>query len=658
MTRGRSFVCGKMAGISHMTRSFAFIAALLASCQASFAACWTLESESMSVLVDSHGAAMSARDKRSGRTWRVVCGSAPGFALTNARLDGENLIGEIVEWGCRVRFRLRGAELEIGMAFDELPSEGRVFPAPFAAQPGDALVIPLSEGFRIPFEECDLVTKTDIAVWRGGMSMPFFGVVDDMDECGWMAIIETPEDSMLRCAPEGERLGSITPLWKPECGTAGYPRKVRFVFFDKGGYVAMAKRYREYAKSQGLVKTLREKAKERPLVERLPGAANVWYFRGKGDPPHARVAGEVREAGIDRFLWSSVAPADDVKKIAAMPNALVGRYDVCRDVYYPALLEALGRGIPPPDSEICRNTSAWPDDIAWDRPESNAWRRAWGVVCKDGKKRNCAAQCDIPAIARLKRNVERELESTPFTARFIDVVSAIGWEECYNPAHPMTRRISRRAKTDLLKMLCEKFSIVVGSEQGMDPFVPYCDYFEGMMSPTCARMPHGRAGYGRGEMFRDDGGIPRQLSTNELVRVTRYALNEKYRIPLFELVYHDCVCSHWYWYDYSNHPICFWKKRDLLNALYGTAPMYIFNYAQWTRRKAEFVESWRRVGGIARDSGFSEMTSHRALNPDRSVQETRFANGLVVTVDFDKGTVGMSGHDGTCSSGAPFPSRF
>ena len=257
---------------------------------------------------------------------------------------------------------------------------------------------------------------------------------------------------------------------------------------------------------------------------------------------------------------------------------------------------------------------------------------------KDGRKRNCAAQCDIPAIARLERNVAKELELTPFTARYIDVVSAKGWEERYNPAHPMTRRDSRKAKTDLLKMLCEKFSIVVGAEQGMDAFVPWCDYFEGM-SPTCARMPHGRAGYGRGDMFRDDGRVPKQLTASELDRVERFGLNEKYRIPLFELVYHDCVCSHWYWYDYSNHPICFWKKRDCFNALYGTAPMYIFNYAQWRKRKVEFVESWKRVGGIARSSGFSEMTCHRVLSPDCSVQETRFTNGLSVVVDFRNGTI-------------------
>jgi hypothetical protein len=32
--------------------------------------------------------------------------------------------------------------------------------------------------------------------------------------------------------------------------------------------------------------------------------------------------------------------------------------------------------------------------------------------------------------------------------------------------------------------------------------------------------------------------------------------------------------------------------------------------------------------------GYSEMTDHRFLTPDRSVQQTTFANGATVTVNF------------------------
>ena len=604
----------------------------------------TLVSDALEVVVDPAGGRFSVTDRRSGREWKSLGpeSSGHGLSLAFGSVGKGSVVADLMSAGGRLagtaEFRLDGAELSVEADFREIPSKGIVFPAPLRPRQDDAAVIPLSEGFRIPFAESNAVARGDLRVWHGDISMPFFGVVDREDECGWMAIMETPDDACIRCIPDGGRLRAMALLWMPEMRKAGYSRKVRFVFFGRGGYVAMAKRYRAYAKKLGLVKTFSEKAKERPMVERLPGAANVWYFPGEGDPPPAQVAKEMREAGIGRLLWNYGVPRSDVGMIAAMPDVLVGRYDVCRDVYYPELLDALGWQNPP-KSDICRNASAWPHDIMWDAPDSNSWRRAWGVVCKDGKTRKCAAQCDIPAVARLERNVSAELESRPFTSRFIDVIAAVGWEECWNPAHPMTRRESRRAKSCLLKMLCDRFSLVVGAEQGKDALVPHCDYFEGMMSPRCARMPHGRAGYKRKEMFRDDGSVPKQLSEKELERMERYALNEKYRIPLFELVYHDCVASHWYWYDHSNHPVCFWQKRDCFNALYGTAPMYIFDYTQWKERKEQFVGSWRRVGGIARDTGFSEMLSHRALNAGRTLQETRFSDGTIVTVDFGCGRI-------------------
>ena len=586
-----------------------------------------LDSAELAVQANPATGALSVRDKRTGVEWQTVLAPAaiaPSF--TNAP-----------------RFTLSGAELVVEADFSELHSAGSVFPAPLAPNPGDALVIPMSEGFRIPFGECDLLKGGELGAWNGSsLSMPFFGVVDAADECGFMVIFETPEDAKVKFFADSSDfgVGAVAPLWVPECGSPGYTRRARFFFFADGGYVAMAKRYRAYAAAQGLVKTFREKAVERPLVERLPGAANIWYFPSSGEPTHAAMASELRESGIDRFLWSwnSEPRPSDLAAIAAMPNTLAGRYDVCRDVYFPDLLDALGRENPP-SSEICNNTSAWPNDIAWDSADPTDWRRGWAVTGTNGATYHCAVQCDIPAIARLRQLAGGDLTNNPYTARFIDVTAAKGWEECYNPAHPMTRRVSRNAKIALLEMLCEEFGIVVGSEQGMDAFVPVCDYFEGMLSPTAARMPARRDGYGRSIRFRDDGGIPSQLSAKEWAKMERYAMNERYRIPLFELVYHDCVASHWYWYDYSNCPVYYWWKRDIFNALYGTAPMYIFDYQMWSERKAEFLASWRRVGGIARRTGFSEMLSHRALTADRSVQETRFADGTVVTVDFNAGTV-------------------
>jgi hypothetical protein len=116
--------------------------------------------------------------------------------------------------------------------------------------------------------------------------------------------------------------------------------------------------------------------------------------------------------------------------------------------------------------------------------------------------------------------------------------------------------------------------------------------------------------------------------------VAKFQLGHRYRLPLWELVYHDCVVAQWYWGDYNNKLPSLWDKRDLFNALYGTPPMFMFNRQLWQKEKARFVQSYQAATPVARAAGYAEMTDHRSLTPDRDVQQTTFANGVTVTVNF------------------------
>ena len=116
-------------------------------------------------------------------------------------------------------------------------------------------------------------------------------------------------------------------------------------------------------------------------------------------------------------------------------------------------------------------------------------------------------------------------------------------------------------------------------------------------------------------------------------QISRFQTGAFYRLPLWELVYHDCVVAQWYWGDYNNKLPAVWDRRDLFNALYGTPPMFMFNRRLWEKERAGFVQSYQTVCPIARATGYSEMLSHRWITPDHAVQETTFANGQTVTVN-------------------------
>jgi hypothetical protein len=107
----------------------------------------------------------------------------------------------------------------------------------------------------------------------------------------------------------------------------------------------------------------------------------------------------------------------------------------------------------------------------------------------------------------------------------------------------------------------------------------------------------------------------------------------KYRIPLFELVYHDCVVDYWYWGDYTNKMPAVWAKRDLFNILYGTPPEFMFDAKFWAANRDHFVKTYNDVCPIVRRLGYSEMLSHVFLNADHTVQQTKWSNGTTITVN-------------------------
>jgi hypothetical protein len=62
--------------------------------------------------------------------------------------------------------------------------------------------------------------------------------------------------------------------------------------------------------------------------------------------------------------------------------------------------------------------------------------------------------------------------------------------------------------------------------------------------------------------------------------------------------------------------------------------MFMFTRQVWSKYKDRFVQSYKDVCNVARAVGYAEMTDHRFLTPDRNVQQTSFANGTTITVNF------------------------
>ncbi|MEN6495319.1 MAG: glycoside hydrolase, partial [Thermoguttaceae bacterium] len=253
--------------------------------------------------------------------------------------------------------------------------------------------------------------------------------------------------------------------------------------------------------------------------------------------------------------------------------------------------------------------------------ERGDWIRGWEVKGKDGQMYPCGVLCDRQAVDYARRRISAELKTHPYHCRFIDTTTASPWRECDSPDHPCTRTESRKFKMDLLGVVCDECGLVTGSETGHDAAVPVAHYFEGMLSLGPYRVP-------------DSGRNTMQAVLDVPERVAKFQTGHFYRLPLWELVYHDCVVAQWYWGDYNNKLPSLWDRRDLWNALYGTPPMYMFTQKIWNDNRDRFVQSYKASTPVARATGYVEMLSHRWLTEDHSVQQTQFANGVKVTVNF------------------------
>ena len=299
-------------------------------------------------------------------------------------------------------------------------------------------------------------------------------------------------------------------------------RRCRIEFLGRGGYVEIAKAYRRIAEKEGLLATWRTKLRANPDAAKVFGAPIIKPFVKSGVPPKsdrkphvaftfdetAQIAEHLkRDVGIDKCLFvlagwlhkgydsqhpdilpaapecgGNRALADCARRVKAL-GYLFGMHDNYQDLY--------------------------PDAPSWDerylmRNRDGTIRRGgtwaggpcWLINSKMGLQLAQRPQ-NLPAVKRL---------IAP-TAYFTDTTFAAPLFEDFSAEHPLTRADDMHWKQALADYCIDLFGFH-GSEMGYEWAVPHSHYFEGLLS----RSP-----------FLNEPGLGSRL------------------IPLFELVYRDCI---------------------------------------------------------------------------------------------------------------------
>ncbi len=493
-----------------------------------------------------------------------------------------------------------------------------------------------SQGLLLPVDDTSYpLDEMPIYYCGGGPGMAWVGVTDGRLQSGYMAIFETPYDTAVSFR-RVEGLITFAPVLLPCMGTFGYERRIRYVFFAEGGYVAQCKRYRAYAWRRYGVQTLKERSTRFPAIDKMTGAVHVYVWDRARQLDFAR---EMKSAGIEKalVLWDPnhrpYPPAGYDNALKELGYCSAG-YDLYSDIHpddYPgnAAVEVvpLKRNVYPGLFE--RITARTADGAHY----SNEFGT---YICPE------AVRNEIP------KRVDREMALYPHEAVFVDVYQANGLYECYNPDHPVSREGYANAIIKNLALLEDRYGVFIGGEFGADFAASKGAFVHGMMTlqRTWFNSDADREGtiWFKGDWQNNPNPSIMVGTSTATPAYHAYSIDEYTRVPLYELVYHDAVVTSWRWEDSNHHCPEIWWKKDLFNVLYGSAPLWSVDRRRWDSFRNTFIESYQTVCPWLNKIRYDEMVTHRFLTEDRQVQETVFSSGRRVIVNFGGRTREAAGH--------------
>lgn len=456
--------------------------------------------------------------------------------------------------------------------------------APWAtAAGGGYVVVPSRLGMLLPADSGEAYVERFDTYTTGGCQMQMLGAVEGGSAAlvTWQDVYGLASVKSIVGEKPAEPWGQLVAM-SLRLQTPG--SKARITLLGRGGYVEMAQAYRDTARENGWLMTWAEKEKRWPALEaqKLLGAPDIKPFvlsrtvkssRYYSGPPQATEATYIgytfdeaaqiaehlrRDVGVDKALFvlaGWIHRGYDNQHPDILPAAPeCGGNDAL--VNAAARIRRLGYlfGLHDNYEDMYRDAPSWSDVPIIKRRDGRllaggnwAGGQAWLVCSQEGLKYAARPQQNMPRVKELFRP----------SAYFIDTTFAAELLECFDPAHPLTRWDDMKYKSALSDFSMGLFG-AHGSEEGMEWAVPHAAYFEGIASAS------GDPPYG-------------------------------WRIPLFELVYHDCIALYPHQGDraYPNRP-------DYIVRLIGLGRMPLYGFGPHLYWKTEGGETVRATVAVER----------------------------------------------------------
>ena len=513
----------------------------------------------------------------------------------------------------------------------ELEAVG-VIPTPILND-GDRILIPMGEGIALTVGEDSPITNAfgDFCSKQGTMRM----VILERDGKFLLISLESGVYTAYDTRPENGRYKlSVYTKNNTSC-------KVYYGVFD-----SLADACACHRGLVGDVITLDEKIKANPEIEKLIGGAIFWVWNDNYDEVMysdydtdvnpatgddlMRVAEELYESGIKKALVGIFFEPDSnyVEPLYKKYGYISTQYDNYNDVLNPEMLSI----IPNNRAKNCDYTARRMKDYSAgvQITPTGELAKAWALKGFDGLMHHQNTLCPVVAAQRIKEEIPQILAKYPYyKGRFIDVYGCrLG--ACHSSVHPTTMEETLSVKNGAFEAM-EKMGLITGTENGFDGIINHLTYSEGLHSPVNLQIP-------------DSGRKHAHVMNEEQTAHTgKEMMRPERRVPLWQLVYHDCMMAFPYWGDSTESTPKYTNRKVLFACLFGCPPLYSFSMKDYEDLKPAILDSYKRIGAVHEKVATLKMTDYKVLSSDYMLQRSEFGNKYRVTVNFSDVTRSYDG---------------
>lgn len=575
----------------------------------------------------------------SPQTLRIVAaGTGRGpFELSAGRSDlGQ--VGRLTRTNDSISWCLRDDRVVVAVRLDandlhvRIRSDGEdtfTWPVVRLHKQAKALIWPRADGAYIPLDNARWI---DYLIEHGewdtleSLSMPFWGI-----DCGDFAltyIATCPYNNAIRFVREESVLQAE---FTHEFTRFQDPKEYGFVISlsENRSPVESAQRFRHWLVERGQFVSMREKMKQIPKVERLLGAAHVYVW---GDGVSPQMLERFQQAGFDRLRlcvagWEEVEKRPDVAKRADEMGYLFGTYDSFHSIHDPALQGT---------------------DDTW--PTAQFDKELYGrgrILRKDGMPRGGFKGIGgklSPLAARpyVEQRVRRNMANVPYSYYFVDCDATGELCDDYSPLHSAGQADDAAARIDRMRWIGETFEVPIGSEGGCYLFTGVIHVSEGVFGALFGwgdpDMRDKGSEYYLGAYYPPDGPkiFTQQVPVKERYEFLYY--DPRYRLPLYETVFHDSVVTTHHWQNASLKFENIIESVALTQLLYLAPPLYHMNRDEFEKHKEAMKRQYECFSPLHRELGFAPMTDFAWLSADRLLQRTVFKDSVELVANFSADT--------------------